>query len=108
MASYARGYDHNYVLDSEANKLHPVVQAYRSSIGIPMPAETTLPGVHFYTANYLPEERIGKDGCTYGPHHGFCLKTQFFPNSPNHPNFPSAVLKAGKEYNHCTIFCFTQ
>ena len=105
---YARGYDHNYVLGGDAGELRPVAQAYASATGITMQAETTLPGVHFYTANYLPEGRTGKGGCTYAPRHGFCLETQFFPDAPNQPNFPSAVLKAEKEYDHCTIFRFAR
>lgn len=105
---YARGYDHNYVVDGEAGNLRPVAQVYTSTTGITMQAETTLPGVHFYTANYLPLGRTGKGGCTYAPRHGFCLETQSFPDAPNQPTFPSAVLKAGKEYDHCTIFRFTR
>lgn len=104
---FARGYDHNYVLDGEVGKLHPVAQAYDSSTGITMQAETTLPGVHFYTANYLPNGRTGKDGCTYAPRHGFCLETQFFPDAPNQPTFPSTVLQAGDKYEHTTIFSFS-
>ena len=104
---FARGYDHNYVLDGEAGKLRSVAQAYSSSTGITMRAETTLPGVHFYTANYLPEGRTGKGGCSYGPRHGFCLETQFFPDAPNQPTFPSTVLQAGDKYEHTTIFSFS-
>ena len=104
---YARGYDHNYVLDGEAGNLHPVAQAYASATGITMQAETTLPGVHFYTANYLPLGRTGKGGCTYAPRHGFCLETQFFPDAPNQPNFPSAVLKVGNKYEQTTKFLFS-
>lgn len=73
-----------------------------------MRVETTLPGVHFYTANYLPQGRTGKGGCAYGPRHGFCLETQAFPNAPNEPSFPSAVLKAGTSYDHRTVFRFTR
>ena len=103
---YARGYDHNYVLDGEAGKLHSVAQAYAPATGITMQAETTLPGVHFYTANYLPHGRTGKGGCAYAPRHGFCLETQFFPDAPNQPTFPSAALKEGEEYSHYTVFRF--
>ena len=104
----ARGYDHNYVVDGQIGTLRPVAQAYASATGITMRSETTLPGVHFYTANYLPQGRTGKGGCAYGPRHGFCLETQFFPDSPNQPSFPSVVLKAGAEYRHCTAFRFTR
>lgn len=104
---YARGYDHNYVVDGAAGTLRPMAVAYAPATGITLQAETTLPGVHFYTANYLPQGRKGKGGCLYGPRHGFCLETQFFPDSPNQPGFPSAVLKAGEEYRHRTCFRFS-
>lgn len=104
----ACGYDHNYVVDGVMGTLRPAACAYSPSSGISMQAETTLPGVHFYTANHLPEGRMGKGSCTYGPRHGFCLETQFFPDSPNQPAFPSAVLSAGAEYDHCTVFRFTR
>lgn len=104
----ALGYDHNYVIDGQIGTLRPVAQAYAHATGITMEVETTLPGVHFYTANYLPEGRMGKGGCAYSPRHGFCLETQYFPDSPNQPTFPSTALKAGAEYAHCTVFRFTR
>jgi aldose 1-epimerase len=103
----ARGYDHNYVIDGAIGVLRPAAKAYSLTTGITLEAETTLPGVHFYTANFILKRCHGKSGCSYGPHHAFCLETQFFPDSPNQPTFPSAVLKAGDEYTHCTIFRFT-
>ena len=105
---YARGYDHNYVIDGTAGILRPAAQVYSPATGISMQAETTLPGMHFYTANFIGRGCRGKDGCTYRPHHAFCLETQFFPDAPNQPTFPSAVLKAGENYDHCTVFRFTR
>lgn len=105
---YALGYDHNYVIDGPMGILRPAARAHAPSTGITMLVQTTLPGVHFYTANYLPEGRSGKGGCTYGPRHGFCLETQFFPDSPNRPDFPSPILKAGEEHHHCTEFRFSR
>ncbi len=102
----ARGYDHNYVIDGTIGTLRPAAKAFSHTTGITLEAETTLPGVHFYTANFIPSRCRGKGGCTYGPHHAFCLETQFFPDSPNQPNFPSSVLKAGEDYTHCTVFRF--
>lgn len=104
----AHGYDHNYVIDGRIGTLRPAAKSYCDLSGITMEAETTLPGVHFYTANFIPKRCRGKGGCTYGPRHGFCLETQFFPDAPNQPAFPSAVLKAGEEYDHCTLFRFTR
>ena len=48
----------------------------------------------------------GKGGCTYGPRHGFCLETQFYPDAIHHESFPSPILEAGKVYNHSTVFAF--
>jgi len=101
-----KGYDHNYVLDGEMGHLRPVAQAYCDTTGIEMQVETTLPGVQFYTANFLEEGRAGKNGAVYGPRHGFCLETQFYPDSPNQGAFPSSVLKAGEEFDHTTRFVF--
>jgi aldose 1-epimerase len=105
---YAGGYDHNYVVDGEIGVLRPVAYAYAPATGIAMETHTTLPGVHFYTANFIRQGCSGKEGCAYGPHHAFCLETQFYPDSPNRPEFPSPVLKAGAEYNHRTLFRFTR
>lgn len=103
----ALGYDHNYVIDGSFGTFKTAAKAHCHTSGIAMEALTTLPGVHFYTANYIPEGCPGKGGSIYGPRHGFCLETQFFPDSPNQSAFPSPVLKAGEEYNHRTAFVFT-
>lgn len=103
-----KGYDHNYVLDGLMNELRTAAWARSNESGIMMQVDTTLPGVQFYTANYIDAGRRGKGGALYGPRHGFCLETQFFPDSPNHPTFPSAVLKAGERYEHCTIYRFSK
>ncbi len=104
--TWARGYDHNYVIDGEPGVLRPAAQALCRSTGIRMAVSTTLPGVQLYTANYL-SPRAGKEGARYAQRHGFCLETQFFPDSPNRPNFPSPVLRAGEQYDHTTVFSFS-
>ena len=68
---------------------------------------TTLPGVQFYAGNYLDGCPAGKGGAAYGKRCGFCLETQFFPDSPNQPGFPSCVLRAGEEYRSTTIYRFS-
>lgn len=100
------GYDHNYVVDGPVGTLRPAARAFSSKTGIGMEAETTLPGMQLYTANFLPEGCPGKGGASYGPRHAFCLETQFFPDSPNQPAFPSTVLRAGDRYDHTTRFVF--
>ena len=95
------GYDHNFVLTAGDT----AAWAYSAVSGIAMRMRTTMPGLQLYTAGVLTE-RPGKNGCVYGPGHGFCLETQFFPDSPNQPGFPSAVLRAGETYEHETVFSF--
>ena len=104
----ARGYDHNYVVNGETGVLRPAAAVKCAVTGISMQVETTMPGVQFYTANYLEDDRKGKDGCIYGPRHGFCLETQHFPDAPNQNNFPTALLHAGELYDHTTLFTFSQ
>lgn len=101
----AKGYDHNYVIDGEMGRLRPAAAAFSPRTGIVLEVDTTLPGVQLYTANYLTE-RGGKGGARYAPRHAFCLETQFFPDSPNHPGFPSVVLRPGERYDHRTVFRF--
>jgi hypothetical protein len=63
---------------------------------------TTEPGLQFYTGNFLDGSLTGKGGVRYGPHSGFCLETQHFPDSPNKPQWPSVVLRPGEKYSsHC-------
>lgn len=98
----AKGYDHNYVLDNHT----PAAEACCRESGITMRMDTTMPGVHLYTGNYIAPGLSGKDGATYTPRQGFCLETQFYPNSPNCPLFPSPLLKKDHPYHHTTTFTF--
>ena len=68
---------------------------------------TTLPGIQFYSGNYLDGSPAGKGGAPYARRWGFCLETQVFPDAPHHPNFPSAVLAAGEEYRQKTVYRFS-
>lgn len=103
----AHGYDHNYIINGTAGSLRPAAVAVSDLTGITMQVDTTMPGIHFYTANYINAGLIGKGGCTYGPRHAFCLETQYYPDAIHHPAFPSPVLRAGEIYDHCTTFTFT-
>lgn len=102
----AGGYDHNWIVNGEAGVLRPAARAVSPSTGISMDVLTTLPGVQFYTGNYLAGCPAGKGGAAYDKRWGFCLETQFFPDSPNHPQFPSCVLRAGETFAHTTVFRF--
>jgi len=68
---------------------------------------TTEPGVQFYSGNFLDGSAKGRAGLTYNKHFGFCLETQHFPDSPNHPAFPSTTLLPGNVYRSSTTFQFT-
>ena len=104
---WGSGYDHNYVVDRPFGLLRPAAWARSAASGIALQVDTTLPGLQFYTANFLEAGRRGKEGAVYAPRHAFCLETQFFPDSPNQPAFPSAILRAGEHYDHITRFCFS-
>ncbi len=102
----AKGYDQNFVVDGPIGSLRPAAIVGSDRTGITMHVDTTMPGIHFYTANYVNEGHIGKDGCVYGPRHAFCLETQYYPDAIHNANFPSPLLKAGKLYSHETVFRF--
>lgn len=103
------GYDHNFVLNKPPGQLGLVARVYEPSTGRVLEVLSTEPGVQFYTGNHLNGTITGKGGWTYQQRAGFCLEAQHFPDSPNHPNFPSIVLKPGQTYTNTIIFkCSTQ
>ena len=103
----ARGYDHNYVLNKEtAGELTEAAEIYSPVTGIKMTVETTEPGMQFYGGNFLSGRIIGKEGKKYDFRSAFCLETQHFPDSPNRPEFPSAVLTPGQKYTQTCIYRF--
>lgn len=78
----------------------------RELFGRVMTVRTTEPGVQLYTANGMRGVK-GKGGKVYDRHHGFCLETQHFSDSPNKPHFPSTVLRPGQKYSTMTVFMFS-
>lgn len=102
----AGGFDHNWAVIHWDGFPRRAARVWSPDTGIMMDVATTLPGVQFYTGNFLEGVPPGKGGAVYGNRHGFCLETQFFPDSPNQPGFPSCVLKAGEEYRHKTVYRF--
>ena len=101
-----QGFDHNWVINNWDGTMRPAACAYAKETGIRMQVFTTLPGIQFYAGNYLDGCPTGKGGAQYYKHCGFCMETQFFPDTPNHPNFPSAWLKKGEKYLHKTAYLF--
>jgi aldose 1-epimerase len=97
------GYDHNFLL-GEAGELKKAAVAHEPHSGRIMAVYTDMPALQFYTANWLNE--AGKGGVLFEKHQGFCLETQFTPDTPNLPGFPPCVLKKGKKFKTTTIYAF--
>jgi aldose 1-epimerase len=101
------GYDHNFVLRSGGKSLALGARVHEPKTGRVMEMYTTEPGVQFYTGNFLDGKLTGKQGVAYKKHAGFCLEAQHFPDSVNHPNFPSVILKPGSTYTQTTVYKFS-
>jgi aldose 1-epimerase len=104
---FGRGYDHNYVINREGPGLVLAARAVEPESGRVLEVLTTQPGVQLYTGNFLDGSLRGKEAKTYPRRSAFCLETQHFPDSPNHPNFPPAVLKPGQTYQETAVFRFS-
>ncbi len=101
------GYDHNWVLNGKIGVLHLAAKVHDPATGRVLTVTTTEPGVQFYAGTSIPGTFKGKAGVVYVKNAGFCLETQHFPDSPNHPKFPSTELKPGQTMHSTTIFTFT-
>jgi aldose 1-epimerase len=101
------GYDHNYVLNSGGGKLALGARVHEPNTGRILEMLTTEPGVQFYTANFLDGKTKGKSGVVYKQHQGFCLEAEHFPDAVHHENFPSIILRPGKEYTQTTVYRFS-
>jgi aldose 1-epimerase len=100
------GYDHNFVINRSAPGLVHVARVTEEASGRTLDVSSTEPGVQFYSGNFLDGTVTGKGGTSYKRRSGFCLETQHYPDSPNHPNFPSAILRPGSAYRSQTVFAF--
>ena len=104
---FGRGYDLNWVLNANGDKNVLAAKAYSPTSGIALEVYTNEPGIQFYTGNFMDGKDTGKHGVLY-PHRGaLCLETQHYPDSPNHPDFPSVVLNPGEKYLSECIYKFT-
>lgn len=103
-----KGYDHNWVLNQSApGVLTKAATVSEASSGRVMEVWTTEPGMQFYSGNFLDGTITGKGGWTYQFRNGFCMEPQHFPDSPNHPSFPSTTLKPGETYHNTIIYKFS-
>ena len=100
----AHGYDHNWVLDRKGGGLEEAAELYEPASGRVLKVLTDQPGIQFYSGNFLDGSSKGKGGTPDQLHSGLCLETQHFPDSPNHPDFPSTELKPGQQYRSVTVF----
>lgn len=104
--STAGGYDHNFVL-GDPGKLKLAARVVDPISGRQMEVWTTEPGVQFYTGNFLDGTLRGKHGVAYGKHSALCLETQHYPDTVNHPTFPSVILRPGHTYRTETTYTFS-
>lgn len=101
---YGKGYDHNWVLNNQ-NEFRKVAIATGNKSRITMEIYTDLPGMQFYTANFVAGEH-GKEGAVYEKRSAMCFETQYFPDAINHKNFQQPICKAGENYNTTTMYKF--
>jgi aldose 1-epimerase len=105
-----RGYDHNFVLDRSSPDDSSLIVAARvvePESGRTLEISTTEPGIQFYSGNFLDATEVGGAGKMYRQGDGFALETQHYPDSPNHPEFPSTLLEPDEEFNSTTIYAFS-
>lgn len=101
------GYDHNFVLNHPPHTLGLAARVYSPESGRVLTVYTTEPGVQFYTANFLDGTFAGKGGKVYKKRSAFCLECQHFPDSPNHPAYPTTKLRPGQTYRQTTQYHFS-
>lgn len=100
------GYDHNFVVNGPAGRLRRAARVVEPERGRTLEVWSTEPGLHLYTGNFLDGTLRGKQGRVYQRRWGFCLETQHFPDSPNHPGFPPTILRPGERFASHTVFAF--
>lgn len=102
------GYDHCFVLaDRGDEELVHAATVEHPENGRVLEIHTSEPAIQFYTGNFLDGTLTGAGGITYQKHHAFCLETQKYPDSPNHPHFPDCILRPGEVYRHTTVHRFS-
>lgn len=104
---YGNGYDHTFIINKMDDALTFTAKASSPKTGIIMETYTTEPGVQLYTGNFLDGSFIGKNGHTYPKRSAFCLETQHYPDSINHPDYPSVILRPGEVFKSSTKYKFS-
>ncbi|HET8634149.1 MAG TPA: aldose epimerase family protein, partial [Gemmatimonadales bacterium] len=103
---FAGGYDHNFVLNHAAGELALAARLSDPASGRVLEIRTDQPGIQFYSGNFLDGTITGKGGTVYPHRSGLALETQHFPDSPNHPRFPSTSLEPGQQFHSRTVWHF--
>ena len=101
------GYDHNWVLNTQRDITHKCVTLESPKTGIVLDVSTNEPGIPVYAGNFLDGTIMGKKGIVYNQRASVCLETQKYPDTPNKPDWPSAVLRPGEKYNSHCVFKFS-
>jgi len=104
---FGNGYDHNWVFNKRIGDLTLLARVHEPTTGRVLEVLSTEPGLQFYSGNFLDGSLTGKGGKVYKFRNGFCMEPQHFPDSPNHPSFPSVVLKPGQTYKNTIVFRFS-
>ena len=99
------GVDHNFCLNGESGTLREAASLFEPASGRFMRVLTDLPGMQVYTGNCLRAD-IGKGGVRFVHHGAVCLETQFYPDSPNHSDFPNCIFEAGEHFVSRTVYAF--
>jgi len=102
-----KGYDHNFVLNNPGAGMRKACELFDPASGRVMETHTDLPGLQFYAGNMLDIPLAAKDGVRYTRRNGLCLETQFYPDTPNQPSFPSCTFKAGEAFDYTTVYKFS-
>ncbi|MDR3378770.1 MAG: galactose mutarotase, partial [Verrucomicrobiae bacterium] len=103
---FGNGYDHNFILNKKANEFALAARVSEAGSGRVMEVWTTEPATQFYTGNFLDGTITGKGGWVYQARHGLCFEPQHYPDSPNHPDFPTTVLQPGQTYRNTIAYKF--
>jgi aldose 1-epimerase len=104
---FGKGYDHNWVFNKRVGDLTLLARVTEPSSGRILEVLSTEPGLQFYSGNFLDGSITGKHAKVYNFRNGFCMEPQHFPDSPNHPEFPSVVLKPGQTYKNTIVYRFS-
>ena len=105
--NYGEGYDNTWIVDNwNPAELKSVASILDPQSGRTLDVATTEPSVHVYSGNYLSDEVKGKNGIEHKHHSGICFETQHYPDSPNHPHFPSTVIYPDNPYKSRTVYTF--